>query len=312
MKCIRPTKFKNTLVYNRCGQCMPCRITRKTEWLTRLLLEYRYNNNLGAFVTLTYDNDHIPDDFSVQKTDVQKFLKRFRENLGRGKRISYYAVGEYGERFSRPHYHICIFGLQASLIEKLVKKSWTYGITQTDDLAQDGYNRMRYTLGYTLKKLTNSKAMEKHLDSREPEFSLQSRKPALGTGLVEPIARKCLQTGYYPARGINSAQKHYLHKHYPHLKPWNGYFIRDGKQCILDRTMQTAIFKCIYQRILDKFEKDEDFQTSNELWAKMQTDGFLSRISTTKFMTGEDYEQTVKKSEKQKRKYHKTQERSQF
>lgn len=45
---------------------------------------------------------------TLLKADFQNFMKRLRKNTGYAK-IRYYAVGEYGEKNSRPHYHAIIF-----------------------------------------------------------------------------------------------------------------------------------------------------------------------------------------------------------
>ena len=42
-----------------CGQCIPCRINKRREWVGRLTLEAGlYTDN--AFLTLTYDDAHLP------------------------------------------------------------------------------------------------------------------------------------------------------------------------------------------------------------------------------------------------------------
>ncbi len=90
---------------NACGQCMPCRITRKREWETRLNLEWQ-TWKMGAFVTLTYKPEELPEaekfkNGNLKKKDLQDFMKRFRRSYERkyGKRkIRYFGVGEYGER----------------------------------------------------------------------------------------------------------------------------------------------------------------------------------------------------------------------
>lgn len=63
----------------------------------------------SSFVTLTYDNEHLPADESVSKYEFQTFMKRLRKSYGA--RIRYFACGEYGTESGRPHYHAIIFGL---------------------------------------------------------------------------------------------------------------------------------------------------------------------------------------------------------
>lgn len=104
-----------------CGRCILCRDFRRRQWQKRLRLEL-FNNPDATFVTLTYDDDHCPLD--VSKSDVQKFIKRFRQiprdyNLDIGK-FKYFFVSEYGSRTTRPHYHGIIFGVDM-LLDRL---SW--------------------------------------------------------------------------------------------------------------------------------------------------------------------------------------------
>ena len=59
---------------------MACRIQKRKEWSLRILHEAEeYNDNI--FITLTYDDNHIPDSESLRKTDLQKFYKRLRRDL---------------------------------------------------------------------------------------------------------------------------------------------------------------------------------------------------------------------------------------
>lgn len=63
-------------------------------------------------------------------SDVQKFFKRLRKNLvknhGKQFKLSYYAVGEYGETFFRPHFHILFkTDLSESSLYTACRSSWT-------------------------------------------------------------------------------------------------------------------------------------------------------------------------------------------
>ena len=60
---------------------------------------------------------------SINKKDIQKFLKRLRYYF-KGRRIRYYYVGEYGERTDRPHYHMALFNC-CYTEEKIIKRAWT-------------------------------------------------------------------------------------------------------------------------------------------------------------------------------------------
>ena len=129
-----------------CGQCIGCRLERSRQWAMRCLHEAQLHEN-NCFITLTYDDAHLPGDRSLHYSDFQKFLKRFRKSLG-GAKIRYYMAGEYGEKFGRPHWHACIFGYDfhdkklfkrtaaGSLIytSEHLKKLWPFGHSSIGDV----------------------------------------------------------------------------------------------------------------------------------------------------------------------------------
>lgn len=93
-----------------CGKCAGCRAAKAKAWADRMILELDHSKK-AVFLTLTYDNEHLPVLVNVntgqgtptlQKRDLQLFLKRLRKAF-KGKELRYYAVGEYGSRTLRPH-----------------------------------------------------------------------------------------------------------------------------------------------------------------------------------------------------------------
>ena len=90
-----------------CGQCIGCRIGRSKMWAVRCMHEASlYENN--CFLTLTYSDEYIPIDGSLDYTHYQGFMKRLRKRF-QGKKIRFYMCGEYGDNTYRPHYHAIIF-----------------------------------------------------------------------------------------------------------------------------------------------------------------------------------------------------------
>ena len=92
-----------------CGRCVGCRLERSRQWSVRIMHESQLHAE-NSFITLTYDDAHVPSDYSLRYPDFQKFMKRLRKHTGLP--IRYYMCGEYGETFSRPHFHSCIFGFR--------------------------------------------------------------------------------------------------------------------------------------------------------------------------------------------------------
>lgn len=93
-----------------CGKCIPCLNVKRQEWIIRLEQEYKHSTS-ALFVTLTYDQKHLPNDNSLNKKHVQDYMKRLRKMDGTNK-LRYYLTGEYGSKTGRPHYHILLFNAQ--------------------------------------------------------------------------------------------------------------------------------------------------------------------------------------------------------
>lgn len=152
MKCLSPIK-KEYKEYKRdnkgkiheftryitvgCGKCLACQSQKSTEWSMRCLHEsiyYDYGRN-AMFITLTYDNEYLPDNYSLDVRDLQLFFKRLRRRLDKkefnGLKIKYFACGEYGTRRGRPHYHAIIFGLKYNneIHKKLISDCWQKGFS---------------------------------------------------------------------------------------------------------------------------------------------------------------------------------------
>lgn len=63
LKCSSPQYVYNPLVKGRvqvsCGHCLSCRVSKRNNWIVRLNKEMEQSAAV-LFITLTYDNDHIP------------------------------------------------------------------------------------------------------------------------------------------------------------------------------------------------------------------------------------------------------------
>lgn len=148
--------FPDRMYIVPCGKCPDCLKAKKLAWTTRLIAENRSNQEKGMqgyFLTLTYQESCCPS--SVSKKDLQKFLKRFRYFLDE-EGLRYFAVGEYGDRFGRPHYHLCFWSSSApSAIDESICKSWKFGFYKVEPVRSD--SAFAYTAGYCLKKEINGK-----------------------------------------------------------------------------------------------------------------------------------------------------------
>lgn len=153
----------------RCGNCVYCRIRKKQSWVGRLLLE-RSSHLHASFLTLTYGD--APEVLDYR--DFQLFLKRFRHEVGS---FRYFAVGEYGEKSGRAHWHAIIFGVE--LGDGFVNlKSWDLGFVfaGTVNAASIGY-----VAGYTMK----------WQDRTKRPITRMSRNPGIGLDQIERFGAEC-------------------------------------------------------------------------------------------------------------------------
>jgi len=177
-----------------CGDCLPCRIKRRRIWTHRILLEATQHSN-NAFVTLTYDATNLPQNGSLIPSDLTNYIKKLRHKY----RFRYFAVGEYGERTLRPHYHLALFGAptcergQTDLKRTTCcqhcethKKTWAKGAIQLARLEPES---SAYIAGYVTKKIMAAKLPH----GLHKEFTRMSLKPGLGYGAVSDIASVLLQ-----------------------------------------------------------------------------------------------------------------------
>lgn len=162
-----------------CGKCPACYARRISGWSFRLMQEEKISSS-AHFITLTYDTTHVPITrngfMELKKRDVQLFIKRLRKAHDTRKMetkqrvvhslpIKYYAVGEYGGKTKRPHYHAILFNSEPELIEK----AWQLG--------QIHYGKVSAaSVGYTMKYMSKPAKIPMHKnDDRQPEFSLMSK-----------------------------------------------------------------------------------------------------------------------------------------
>lgn len=189
----------------RCGQCMPCRFQTRRMWTNRLMLEAGCHED-NTVVTLTYADEFLPRGATLVKEHVQLWLKRLRKEVAPA-RLRFYAVGEYGDRGDRPHYHVALFGfpnccngqtinpVRAGNCCKrcnLVFQSWGMGGVKLMPLE---ISSAQYICGYVTKKMTSSNdpMVAKALNGRSPEFSLKSNRPGIGALALDDVADRILK-----------------------------------------------------------------------------------------------------------------------
>lgn len=201
MQCTSPATFPKSGKVP-CGQCMACRLNRTREWGVRIMQEMESWKD-SCFVTLTYDNEHLPEDNGLHKEHWQLFMKRLRRDY-EPEKLKFLACGEYGDEFGRPHYHAVLFGVKAK--DERIKDNWPYGFVRSDILT---YERATYVAGYILKKITGKMQEEKY-GGRQPPFQLQSQ--ALGKAWAIENKSRLLENLGFTVKGRKVALPRYYRK----------------------------------------------------------------------------------------------------
>lgn len=199
MKCLSPITVHGN-EFN-CGRCHACRINYTSSWTLRMLYELA-NWDSASFVTLTYDDEHLPKDRGLHPEHLKKFWKDIRYDLGKERHIKYYACGEYGDKTKRPHYHAIIYGLNPfeDKDRKLISDNWTLcdpflfdKNRKEQTIAYVCREDIAYVAGYVQKKLNGDMAVEEYGDKVRP-FSRCSQ--GLGLDFAMMNADRLINNGY--------------------------------------------------------------------------------------------------------------------
>lgn len=177
-----------------------------------------YQDN--CFVTLTYDNTHLPPSGSLDYTAPVLFMKRLRKKFGAD--IRSYGCAEYGDQTLRPHYHLCIFNHDFR-DKKIYKKNhennslfnsdslsnlWPFGHAVTAELTFDS---AAYVARYVTKKITGKHAQNHYtrhdpisgeIYELAPERSVcVSRRPGIGKSWYLKWGQQSYSRDYVILRG---------------------------------------------------------------------------------------------------------------
>lgn len=228
-RCITPfIKDGNTLP---CGKCYECKARRVSGWSFRLMQEDMVSCS-SIFLTLTYANPPMTKNgfMSLCKRDVQLFMKRLRKLHPKKARIRYYACGEYGTNFERPHYHLILFNADPELIQK----AWSIDGVEIGTIYIG--ETTNASVGYTLKYMSKPGKVPKHSrDDREKEFSLMSKKMGMSYLTKQKIrwhrkdlvnrcyipiedGKKIAMPRYYKEKVYSKVQRDLIAKHFENLE----------------------------------------------------------------------------------------------
>lgn len=181
-----------------CGYCIGCKLERARQWSVRIMHEAQLHER-NSFLTLTYSDEYLPEDFGLHHEHVQVFLKRLRKKCSQD--LRYYVCGEYGDRTSRPHYHMCLFG------EDFYDDRTLYSVNNGNRLYSSNFLDGLWRLGdcqigqltvqsasYVARYVVNKQYKDDYecvdqatgeVMSRRPPYCAMSLRPAIGRRWIE-------------------------------------------------------------------------------------------------------------------------------
>lgn len=178
-----------------CGKCIACLKQKRNEWVFRLNARQEIAKT-AYFITLTYSDENlrygeiggIP---TLLKDDLKKFLHNLKNEANYICRkmiakeqgipvrqvkcrtfVDYFAVGEYGDDFDRPHYHLVLFDFLGDIqtLSDAINKHWKY---------QDIIPDIRYCSGRLINYITKYMIKDEKIDYEkekiQPPFRLMSK-----------------------------------------------------------------------------------------------------------------------------------------
>lgn len=165
-----------------CSTCIGCRAAQAKAWALRCHLELGQHST-ASFVTLTYEEKYLPP--TLSRPHLQKWVRSVRKRLDTAGAVRFFACGEYGSRYKRPHYHALMFGLGLET-RSLMSAAWGKGHVTVERVNPA---RIAYVAGYTQKKISD--AFHRSRDTEwydehgevfryQPPFLQMSRRPGIG------------------------------------------------------------------------------------------------------------------------------------
>lgn len=179
--CINPIYLKKANQFVPCSKCGNCIKRLIGDYTLRCQFQLKHSK-YAIFTTLTYAKDPI----QLYKKDLQSFFKRLRRL---GFKFSYFGLGDYGDTYGRPHYHVLFF-VSGFFNTDALTFIWQSG----DPTRSRGFTsssictigRISYVISYGyLAKLDWDKE-----DGRQRPFFAISKKPAIGSGYLSPEIKK--------------------------------------------------------------------------------------------------------------------------
>ena len=205
-----------------CGKCSECQQEKQRQWFVRSYYQWLHcihHRGIGLYITLTFDNEHVPT-FEMSngkvvrcfsKRVIQLFLKRLRKLLNRhfkGFELKYFICSELGDKRFRPHHHGVLYlyppkdyfvkykGLRVNHIKSLVRIAWQQGFVsfgrKLDNIRVQGVieneNALFYVCKYVSKDIDWDYNHFKDIPQENRPFHLQSK--GFGSAMIDYLGLK--------------------------------------------------------------------------------------------------------------------------
>ncbi|AXL15017.1 replication initiator protein [Microviridae sp.] len=271
-----------------CGRCIGCRLEYSRQWAMRITHEQQLHDD-NSFITLTYQEEHLPKNSSLEKRDWQLFLKKFRKKLY-PKKVRFFMCGEYGgqaelgRKFGRPHFHAIIFGWYPEKNDlkpvqrtpsgeilydsKFLSETWGKGFVS---IGQVTFESAAYVARYVTKKITGDLKEDHYTDidfatgeviNIEPEFTLSSRRPGIGGDWLKKY-KKDLEKGYITVRGKKMNAAKFYDRKMDEIDPFQMDDIKQKRQIRALENQETEERLAVKER--KKIIKMNHFNRGNNL-----------------------------------------------
>lgn len=242
---------KDSVLSLPCGHCLSCRLNKGREWAVRCVLEASlYNSNY--FVTLTYDDDHLPSSSLNARRDVQLFLRMLRRECPG---VRYFGCCEKGSKTKRFHHHLILFNCDLNdyrplhknykggyiYSSKLVEKLWSKGNVCIGEV---NYTTCGYVAQYAAKKVFN--------DDKD-EFIYMSNRPGIGAKWFEKHVDIFKDDAIYGRFGFTKSAKipRYFEKLYELIDPVDLASVKEKR---IDKSSEFSLYEMLLHG-LDQPEK---------------------------------------------------------
>lgn len=218
-----------------CRHCPECQKNYYTDWATRGHRELlRWESSL--FITATYNDEHLPENGSLDKSECQRLIKRIKKyfNSSVSNPIRQIYCGEYGTQATRrPHYHIILFNAAFEdgkpfritdqghqvYTSKTLNQLWSKKGRPIGNI-EFGYATpasVAYLFKYILKKKSRKEKLKPNYIERDGvtyevahEFIEASRNPGIGAHLK---ASDSIKKGFLTVNGVRKRLPKYYLEH---------------------------------------------------------------------------------------------------